>query len=87
MRRLEFTCEGCDLVEEIVLPSGGGLADVAFNGWIAHRAVVYEGGSEAYEISADLCPKCVDKMRHAINPANWPRIKAAAKDHARKIMA
>jgi hypothetical protein len=88
MKRLEFTCDGCDLVEHVVLPPGrGAVAELALDGWVAHRAVLHEGNAEPYEIFADLCPRCMEKMRHAINPANWPRIKAVTKEQGRKLMA
>ena len=59
VRRLEFTCDGCNLIDHFTLPAGGGaLAALMLDGWIAHRAVRYGVNSEPYEISADLCPRC-----------------------------
>ena len=86
MRRFEVTCDACDLVEHINLRGSAGT-DLLFDGWIAHRAVVYENGAEAYEVSADLCPECAEKMRHALSPANWPRIKAAPRDQPLRSVA
>ena len=83
MKRLEFTCDGCDLIKHITLPPGGN-ADFALQGWVAHRLVAHENGSQAHEIFADLCPQCSEKMRHAINPANWPRMDPNIKQFAKK---
>lgn len=84
MKRLEVTCNGCDHVEHVNLPVSDQI-DLMFDGWISHRAVVYENGLDSYEIAADLCPECANKMRHAINPANWPRIKAVRESRARRV--
>jgi hypothetical protein len=86
MKRLEFTCEGCDLTEYVTLPTGG-QTDVTLDGWVAHHVVMQEDGSVIFENSADLCPACAEKMRHAINPANWPRIDPAMKQFAPKRSA
>ena len=83
MKRLEFTCDGCDLVKHVLLPPNS-KADFLLEGWVAHRLISEENGSVAYEISADLCPGCSDKLRHAINPANWPRMDAAVRQFAKK---
>ena len=83
MKRLEFTCDGCDLVKHVVLPPGG-KADFALDGWIAHRLVTHEDGVLTYENSCDLCPACAEKMRHAINPANWPRMDPTVRQFAKK---
>ena len=60
VRRVEFTCDGCNFIDHFTLPAGGGgaLAGLMLDGWIAHRAVRYGVDSEPYEISADLCPRC-----------------------------
>ena len=78
MKRLEFTCEGCDFTEYVTLPTGG-QTDVTLDGWVAHHVVMQENGSVTFENSADLCPACAEKMRHAINPANWPRMDRSEK--------
>ena len=78
MKRLEFTCEGCDLTRYVKLPPGG-KTDVTLDGWVAHQVVMQENGSVIFENSADLCPACAEKMRHAINPANWPRADSMVK--------
>jgi len=44
MKRLEFTCEGCDLTEYVTLPTGG-QTDVTLDGWVAHHFVRQDGGS------------------------------------------
>ncbi len=31
-----------------------------------------------------LCPACAEKMRHAINPSNWPRMDPAVRQFAKK---
>ena len=72
MRRLEFICDGCDLVEHVALPSDN-KTDMTLPGWTTFQVVVRERNSEPDEISSDLCPGCSAKMRVAINPANWPR--------------
>ena len=53
--------------------SAADKADFELDGWVTHHVVVYENDSPAYENAADLCPVCAEKMRHAANPANWPR--------------
>ena len=83
MKRLEFTCEGCDLIRYVTLPPGG-KTDVTLDGWVAHHVVMQENGSVIFENSADLCPACAEKMRHAINPANWPRMDPAVRQFAKK---
>lgn len=75
MKRIEFTCDGCDSVEFIDCASLSSL-DVMLDGWVTHRILAHENGAAAYEILSDLCPKCSENLRRAINPANWPRIKA-----------
>jgi hypothetical protein len=79
LRQLEFTCEGCDLVEYATLPAVL-VANFMLKGWVAHRAIVYENGLPAYEISADLCPECRKKMRQAITPSKWPRLAISARN-------
>jgi hypothetical protein len=86
MKRLEFTCDGCDLVEHGRVPVGG-KADFALDGWVEHHAVVHENGAPTYENAADLCPICAEKMRHAINPANWPKLDPAVRRYAKKSAA
>ncbi len=39
MKRLEFTCEGCDLTRYVKLPPGG-KTDVTLDGWVAHQVVM-----------------------------------------------
>ncbi len=86
MKRLQFTCDGCDLTEYATL-SEKGAADLMFEGWVAFHAAVRENDSEPYEISADLCPRCAVKMRHAVNPANWSEtIKAVPNDQTRRAV-
>ncbi|HEY8036343.1 MAG TPA: hypothetical protein VIF37_12245, partial [Methylobacter sp.] len=53
MKRLEFTCEGCDLTRYVKLPPGG-KSDVTLDGWVAHHVVMQENGSVIFENSADL---------------------------------
>ena len=79
MKHIQFTCDGCDLVEHVVLLTQD-AANLSVDGWVAYRAVVRENDAEPYEISADLCPRCVLKMRHAVNPAHWPRASMALSD-------
>jgi hypothetical protein len=43
-----------------------------------------ENGMSAYEISADLCPECTEKFRHAVNPANWPNMDPEVMCFAKK---
>jgi hypothetical protein len=83
MRRLEFTCDGCNFVKHADLPNGVN-PDFMIEGWIAHRLVAHENGVSAYEISADLCPECTEKFRHAVNPANWPKMDASVMRFAKK---
>ena len=64
------------MVENSAIPPQG-TEYFIFQGWTAYRAVVSENDSDPYEISAELCPKCVGKMRKAINPADWPRTRPA----------
>jgi hypothetical protein len=86
MRRLVFTCDGCDLNEHVILPPGGD-PDNMFKGWISHRLVAYENGASTDNISADLCPDCSNKLRHAINPTKWPRMDAVMQTFAKKPVA
>jgi hypothetical protein len=83
MRRLEFICDGCSLTKHVELPSGA-KPNFMLEGWVAHQVVAHENGESAYEISADLCPECTEKFRHAINPANWPRMDATVRQFAKK---
>ena len=86
MKRLQFSCDGCDLVEHAALAEKGAL-DFMLEGWVAFHAVVRENEAEPYEISADLCPRCAVKMRHAVNPANWPHpAKALSGDRPRRAV-
>jgi hypothetical protein len=78
MKRLEFTCDGCDLVEHVALPSDNRI-DVTLSGWTTYHVVARENNSEPDEILSDLCPSCSAKMRLAINPANWPRMDSTVK--------
>jgi hypothetical protein len=75
--------KGFELVEHVVVPAGG-VTDFALDGWVAHHVVMQENGSVIFENSADLCPACAEKMRHAINPANWPRMDPAVRQFAKK---
>jgi hypothetical protein len=45
---------------------------------------VQENGVRAYDISVDLCPECTEKFRHAINPANWPKMDPEVMRFAKK---
>lgn len=85
MRRVEFTCDGCHFVTHIDLKL---YTDAAIlpDGWVAHQIVVHENGANAYEISADLCPDCTSKLRHAINPANWPKLDSSVRQFAKKAI-
>jgi hypothetical protein len=83
MKRLEFPRDGCDVVMHAALPSGG-KPDLALEGWVAHHVVMQENGSTTYQNSADLCPDCAEKMRHAVNPANWPRMSPTLRQFAKK---
>jgi hypothetical protein len=83
MKRIEFTCDGCDLVMHADLPSDGRIETVV-DGWVAHRVTCHENGVAVREISADLCPGCTEKLRHAINPVNWPRQSASVRQFGRK---
>ena len=83
MKRLEFTCDGCDLVKHCeVAPSGN--TDFMLEGWVAHHIVSHENVSPAYDVVADLCPSCTEKLRLAINPANWPRTDPTVSQFAKK---
>ena len=79
MKQMKFTCDGCDLVEHVPLLTQD-TANIKVDGWVAFNVVVRENGAEPYEISADLCPKCAFKMRHAANPAHWPRASSALRN-------
>jgi len=79
MKRIEFMCDGCDKIEYAKLDSVRTI-DFMMEGWLTHRIVAHENGSEAYEITSDLCPVCSENLRRAINPANWPRMKAASNE-------
>jgi hypothetical protein len=83
MRRLEITCDGCDLAKQVIVPIGAEI-DFAFDGWVAHHVVVRENGAQTYENAVDLCPTCAEKMRHAINPANWPKLDPEVRKFAKK---
>ncbi len=83
MRRLEFTCDGCNLVKHASVPNDMG-ADYMPEGWVIHQLVAHENGSKAYEISADLCPDCSVKIRHAMNPANWPKMDPTVRQFAKR---
>ncbi len=86
MRRLVFTCDGCDLNEHITLSADRG-ADGMIKGWIAHHVVAYENGSPTCDMFADLCPACSNKFRHAINPAKWPRMEVLLQAFGKKPAA
>jgi len=65
MKRLEFTCEGCDLTRYVKLPPGARRCDIGRLGRASSR---HAGeGAVIFENAADLCPACAEKMRHAIN--------------------
>jgi hypothetical protein len=83
MRRLEFTCDGCNFARQVDLPSSG-KRDLMPEGWVAHHLVAHENGLQAYEILADLCPECSNKFRHAVNPANWPKLDATVRQFAKR---
>lgn len=83
MRRLEFRCDGCDLEEHVVL-SLSDKVEFFLEGWVAHHLITHENGVTTFENSADLCPDCAEKMRHAINPANWPRMDPTLRKFAKK---
>jgi hypothetical protein len=86
MRRLLFTCDGCDLNEHVVLQADGAV-DGMLRSWIAHRLVAYENGVATYDITVDLCPECSTKMRHAINPSKWPRMDSLSQTFGKKPAA
>jgi hypothetical protein len=79
MKRFEFRCDGCDTVEHVNLSSVQNI-DFMLDGWVTHRIVAFENGEEAHDILSDLCPICSENLRRALNPANWPRMKATARD-------
>ena len=83
MKRLEFTCDGCDLVNHCEMPPSGN-ADFMLDGWVAHHIISHENGSAACDITVDLCPSCSDKLRHLINPANWPRVDPTVRQFAKR---
>jgi len=62
MKRLEFTCEGCDLTRYITLLPGG-TTDVTLDGWVAHHVVMQENGSVIFDTRRTFAPpvlrKCV----------------------------
>jgi hypothetical protein len=86
MRRLVFTCDGCDLSEQVVLANDS-KADGVLRGWIAHRLVARENGKTTYEATTDLCPDCSVKLRHAINPTRWPRLEPVPQSLGKKPAA
>jgi hypothetical protein len=65
------------------LPNGVN-PDFMLEGWVAHHLDAHENGESAYSISADLCPDCTEKFRHAVNPANWPKMDTAVMRFAKK---
>jgi hypothetical protein len=72
MRQLQITCDGCDLVEDLKLSlSARASHDLKSKGWAMYRAEMFETDTQAPEIFADLCPKCVIKMRQMNRSANW----------------
>ncbi len=75
MRRLEMSCDGCDLIERTTLAETH-AAEFGPEGWVAYRVVVRENSGEPCEIAVDLCPSCSIKMRHAIDPTKWSETKA-----------
>jgi len=79
MKRLEFTCDGCDLIKHVEMPPSGDV-DIMLHSWIAHHIIAQENDSPAYEVFADLCPGCSEKLRRAVDPANWPRNDTAPRD-------
>jgi hypothetical protein len=79
MKRLEFICDGCDFVDHIGVENVQNL-EYMLKGWVTHRIIAHENGSQAYEILADLCPNCSENLRRAINPANWPRLRSSRSD-------
>ena len=83
MKRIEFTCDGCNLVNHVDFPEDGRF-DTLPAGWVAHRLAASENGAQAYEISADLCPECTAKFRHAVNPVNWPKLDATVMHFAKR---
>jgi hypothetical protein len=83
MKHLKITCDGCDRIEEVVLPLGQ-ETNFTVSGWVAHHAVLDENGSLIFENWGDLCPVCAEKMRHAINPSNWPRMDPVVRQFAKK---
>ena len=65
MKLLEFTCDGCDLVEHCEVPPSGNI-DFMLDGWVAHHIVSHENGSPAYDVAADLAPaartRCIVRL-------------------------
>jgi hypothetical protein len=61
-----------------------GNANFLPEGWISHRLASEENGAIVSQITADLCSSCSEKLRHAINPANWPRLDPAIRQFAKK---
>jgi len=77
MRKLQFVCDGCDLVDYAdKLPSN---MDFMLEGWVAHHLSLRENDSPTNEIMADLCPSCSEKLRNAMDPRNWPRVDATVR--------
>jgi hypothetical protein len=75
MKRLEFTCDGCDLVEHMELPLDGN-ANFLAEGWIAHRVASEENGAIVSQIadrpreSPCICPSCICPFR-ALPSSSW----------------
>lgn len=82
MKRLEFTCDGCDSVEYVTMSDD--KSNLLPDGWVMHHMIVHENGATSYENSADLCAACRNKMRHAIDPANWPKMDPTVRRFAKK---
>ena len=70
MRRVQFSCDGCDLTEFMDIDRAR-QANFNVENWVIHRINVHESGADGYEFVAELCPSCTANFRNTVNPANW----------------
>ena len=60
MKRLEFTCDGCDLVKHCEVPPSGN-ADFMLDGWVAHHIISHENGSASMRYHGGFVPELLGK--------------------------
>jgi hypothetical protein len=81
MKRLECTCDGCGRVEFYALPEFveiSELREIPTIGWVYHRIIAIENNSAPVEVKAELCPRCTENLRRALNPVAWPKLRSTA---------